>query len=230
MADARAVRTRGAARRLLFFLSCSCLSCAATREARPAAAGIDARDAPAATFSGELSRLPRYRSNRLALTLALPDGARWRIDDHSSPELVATHAATRSRVLVAVFRATEPVGRAQCEALARARNLLPPEPLQTLDDEVTTTQENFDTRVRVALRPGTGPEQPIVGDVMAIGGFLRKCYVFDFSTEVAGAADEPALSSRLAFARTRILGGLALDSFGQVPRQEPSGPIGGAPR
>ncbi len=113
---------------------------------------------------------------------------------------------------------------------SRARNLLPPEPLQTLDDEVTTTQENFDTRVRVALRPGTGPEQPIVGDVMAIGGFLRKCYVFDFSTEVAGAADEPALSSRLAFARTRILGGLALDSFGQVPRQEPSGPIGGAPR
>jgi hypothetical protein len=183
----------------------------------------------------------------LSLSLPLPDGPAWRIDDHTSPALVATHARTRSRVLVAVFRAEEPVGRgsadngsvgrgsadngivgrAQCEDLARAGGLLPTGPFRTLDDEVEVTQSTFDTRVRVALRPGADPRQPLVGEVMAVGGFLRKCYVFDFTTEVDGADDEPALSSRLAFARTRILGGLELQPFDAVPRLTPGG--SGAP-
>jgi hypothetical protein len=233
MAHARAVGApgRGATRGFFLFLSCSALSCGAPAGARtPSAAGDPAKPVAAPVFTGELDRLPRYRSKRLALSLPLPDGSGWRIDDHSAPELVATHAATRSRVLVAVFRANEPVGRTQCEELARARDLLPPEPMRTLDDEVAMTQETFDTRIRVALRPGSGPAQPVVGDVIAIGGFLRKCYVFDFSTEVTGADGEPALSSRLAFARTRILGGLSLDTFGAVPRAEPGGPDPEAPR
>jgi hypothetical protein len=162
--------------------------------------------------------LPRYRSKRLALSLPLPDGRSWRIDDHSRPELVATHAPTRSKVVVAVLRASENVGRSQCEEMARAAHVVPGDALQTLDDETTVTQGAFDTRVRVALRTGSGPREGIVGHVMAFGGFLRKCYVFDFSTEIDGAADEPALSERLAFARTRILGGLELDPLERVPR------------
>jgi hypothetical protein len=59
---------------------------------------------------------------------------------------------------------------------------------------------------------------------MAFGGFLRKCFVFDFSTEVDGAADEPILSARLAYARARILGGLVLDPFAAVQRENPVGP------
>ncbi len=54
---------------------------------------------------------------------------------------------------------------------------------------------------------------------MAFGGFLRKCYVFDFATRVDSAKDESVLSERLAFARARILGGLALEVLGVVPRQ-----------
>jgi hypothetical protein len=176
------------------------------------------------TFTDDASRLPRYRSRRLGLSLPLPDGHAWRIDDHSRTELVATHGPTRSKVVVAILRASTNVGRAQCEDMARAAHLVPDEALQTLDDETAVTQGAFDTRIRVALRTGITPHDPLVGHVMAFGGFLRKCYVFDFSSEVDGAADEPALSARLAFARTRIFAGLALDSFDtapSAPRSEP---------
>ena len=172
----------------------------------------------ATAFGDDAKPLPRYRSKRLGLSLPLPDGAAWSIDDHSRPELVATHAATSSKVVVAVIRTDQIVGRAQCEDLARARKLVAADGLRTLEDEIGVTQETFDTDIRIALETETSPERPLVGHVMAFGGFLRKCYVFDFVTQVGDASQEPVLSARLAFARARILGGLELDSFGAVVR------------
>jgi hypothetical protein len=125
---------------------------------------------------------------------------------------------------VAIFRADELVGRTQCEGLARARGLVPTGDLRTLEDEASITQQTFDTRIWVAVEPGDGGLRPLVGHVLAFGGFLRKCYVFGFSTQVDVASDEPALSSRLAFARARILGGLQVDSFDAVPREGRVGP------
>ena len=158
------------------------------------------------------------------MSLPLPRGHEWRIDDHSSSALVATHAPTHSRVVVGVFRADVNVGRSACETMATERKLVPAGPLQPLDDEVTVTQQTFDTRIEVALVPGDSANQPIVGHVLAFGGFLRKCFVFDFSTEVPGAAAESALSARLAFARARILGGLVLDSMDPPMPSAPAGP------
>jgi hypothetical protein len=174
--------------------------------------------AAAIAFPDDLVALPRFHSKRLAVSVPLPDGHVWRIDDHSQPELVATHAPTRSKLVVAVFRADELVGRGQCEALSRGRRLLPPVDLRTLEDGAAITQQTFDTRVWVAIDPGRGPGASLVGYVMAFGGFLRKCFAFVFSTQVDNAADEPVLSSRLAFVRARILGGLELDAFGTPPR------------
>ncbi len=156
------------------------------------------------------------------MSVALPDGKGWRIDDHSQPELVATHAPTRSKVVVAVFHADEIVGRTQCEALARARKIVPTGDLRTLEEEVTFTQQTFDTRVWVALEAGGGPGGPLTGHVMAFGGFLRKCFVFIFSTQVDAASDEPVLASRLAFARARVLGGLVLDDALQPKVRPPN--------
>jgi hypothetical protein len=180
----------------------------------------------AAPFPDEPGPLPRYHSKRLAVSVPLPDGHAWHIDDHTRPELVATHAPTRSRVVVAVFRADELVGRSQCEALSRDRKLLPTGDLRTLEDQVATIQQMFDTRVWVAVQPGGGPDQSLVGYVFAFGGFLRKCFALVFSTIVDGASDEPALSARLALARARILGGLQLDAFDTIPRDTP--PVGPA--
>lgn len=198
--------------------------CACGAQAQRAVVVPAATPPPEVAFTDDARPLPRYHSKRLALTVPLPDGQAWRIDDHSQPELVAKHAPTHSKVVVAVFRADELVGRAQCEALARARKLVPEGKLRTLEDAVDVTQENYDTRIWVAVEPGSGPTSPLVGHVLAFGGFLRKCYVFHYSTEVNGAADESVLSDRLAYARERILGGMQLDPFAAVTREKPAGP------
>jgi hypothetical protein len=153
------------------------------------------------------------------VTVPLPSGKAWRIDDHSTPNLVATHAPTRSRVLVAVLRADGLVGRKECEALAVEQKLVPAVVMQNVEDAVEVRQEVFDARVEVGVLPGSGPGDPVVGHVMAFGGFLRKCFVFDFVTEAQGAGKEDAVSQRLAVARARILGGLRVDPFGVVERE-----------
>jgi len=207
--------------RKLLLLPVLLLGCTST----PVPVAVPPPSRPAAlAFTDDPQPLQRFHSRRLELYLPLPDGHAWRIDDHSRPELVATHAPTKSRVTVAVFRADSLVGRAECEALARDRKLVPSGPLQTLENALVITLENYDTRIWVAVEPGAGPDSPIVGHVMAFGGFLRKCYVFDFATSVDAAADEAVLSSRLAFARARILGGLSFEAMGTVPRETPPSP------
>jgi hypothetical protein len=197
-------------------------ACAA-RQAAPASASPPTSP-EAVAFPEDPAPLPRYHSARLALSIPLPRGREWKIDDHSRPELVLRHDPTHSTIVAAILRADELVGRTQCEGLAREARLLPHEELQPLEDEIAITQGNYDTRIRVGVAPGARPDSPIVGYVVAIGGFLRKCFVFSFATEVDRAAEAPVLSSRLAFARARILGGMELDAFASVPRDLPTGP------
>ncbi len=203
--------------------------------AAPPAAAPPPPKGPVA-FPDDPAPLPRYHSKRLALSVPLPLGREWIIDDHSRAELVMRHGPTRSTIVAAILRADALVGRNECEVLAREARLLPKEELRTLEDEVAITQETYDTRIRVAIHPGTRPDSPLVGYVLAVGGFLRKCFVFSFETEVDRADDEPVLSARLAFARARILGGVQLDAFASVPRDRaegpggPTGPPGAPPR
>jgi hypothetical protein len=233
VADASVRTPRGRKRRrsddaVLLLCGCSAVSCAASPRL-PAPAPVTARSV-ATTLGDSTTEMVRYHSKRLALSLPLPDGPAWVVDDRSRGELVATHAATRSTVVVTVIRTDDVVGRDQCEAIARSRGLLPEEPLQTVEDAVVVTQGTFDTRIRVALQPGGGPDRSLTGYVTAFGGFLRKCYVFAFSTGVAHAYDEAALSSRLAFARTRILPGLELDPLDAIVPMKPTAPDAARPR
>jgi hypothetical protein len=211
------VVARHARRLMALLLVGPALGCAAA--ASPVVTLATPAPPPAIAFPDDPAPVPRFHSLRHALFLPLPDGKAWRIDDHSRPELVATHAPTQSIVKVGVFRTDGLVGRNECEAFARDRKLVPPGELHTLESAVETTQDNYDTRVWVAVEPGSAPGSPLVGHVMAFGGFLRKCYVFDFATRVDSADDETVLSDRLAFARARILGGLQLEVLGAVPRQ-----------
>jgi hypothetical protein len=204
----------------LLLYGCSVVSCAAP--GRPPSPPPPAGSATAA-FGNGTAELVRYHSRRLALSLPLPDGRSWVLDDRCRAELVATHAPTQSAVVVALIRTEAVVGREQCEKLARERALIPNVPLEPIEDVVAVTQGTFDTRIIVGVEPGGDPHSPLTGHVTAFGGFLRKCYVFDFSTRVAGATDAAALSSRLAFARTRILPGLVFDAIDQgVARSRPS--------
>jgi hypothetical protein len=205
------------------FVAWALLGCGAPSP--PAAASAPS---PAPTQEELTGHLPRFRSKRLHLSIPLPDGRAWRVDDHSQPELVATHAPTSSRVVVSAFNAGKLVGRAQCEDLARERKLVPTGELRVLEDETTFTQGTYDTRIEVALAP-QGPDAPLLGHVMAFGGFLRKCYVFVYSSEVASPSAESVLAARLALARSRMLGGLELDPFDSVTRDPEGGPSTVAP-
>ncbi len=201
------------------------LSCAKPAEQPPPA--VAPSQAP--DDDGGTGRLLRYRSKRLRLSLPLPDGRAWRIDDHSQPELVATHEASRSRVMVTVFNAGQLVGRAQCEDIAKSRNLVPSGDLRPLEDQAAITQGTFDTRIEVALA-AEAPDGSLKGHVMAFGGFLRKGYVFVYSTEVSSPSDGSILAARLALARSRVLGGLELDPFDSVARDSEAGPSQTSPR
>lgn len=173
---------------------------------------------PPASFSEEPTALLRFASKRFHVTIPLPDGRAWRIDDHSRPELFALHAGTRSRLRLMTFTDPELTSRQRCEELARARKLVPDGDLRTVEEAVTVGPEAFDTRLWVAIAPRQGG---VEGHVFAFGGFLRKCLFFHYVTDVPSVNDEAVLSSRLAIARLRVFGGLQIDSLAEPPRAPP---------
>ena len=157
---------------------------------------------------GETGWAP-FHSKRHMLTVRLPEGRAWRIDDHTTPELRATHEGTQTELIVAVEGAGELVGRAHCEALSRKKGRVPTGDLRTLEDHVTVGPEAFDTRVWVAVEIGN--KGVLVGHVFAFGGNLRTCLFFHAKTTVPSAGSEIVLSERLAIAKTGLFGRLALD-------------------
>ena len=182
-----------------------------TSETSAAASGSFAPETP--------ERMKRFHSKRFALSVPFPDGAGWRIDDHSRPELVATHAGTSSTLVVATWHDPELMNRQLCEARAEDRLLSGKKNLRVLEEATVMAPEMFDTRVIVGIEAQGSPSRPLVGHVFAFGGFLRKCLFFHYSSEVGSAQDEATLSSRLALARLRMFGGLLLDAFAEPPRE-----------
>jgi hypothetical protein len=165
-------------------------------------------------------KLAHFHSKRFGMSVPLPDGRGWKIDDHSRPELVATHAPTKSKLVVTLFKTDEPMNRQKCEQLARDRKLVADTPLHPIEDSVIIGPESYDTRVLVAITPPAAPGGALVGHVLAFGGVLRSCFFFDFTSEVPSVNDEDALSARLAIARTRVLDGITIPPFGQIPEEK----------
>jgi hypothetical protein len=175
--------------------------------------------AVAAGFPDE-PKLAHFRSKRFGMTVPLPDGRGWKIDDHTRPELVATHAATNSRLVVSLIHTDEPMNRQKCQQLAHDKKLVADARLHPIEDTVVVGPESYDTHVVVAIVRPDLPGEPLVGHVFAFGGVLRSCFVFDFSTAVASENDEQALSARLAIARTRVLDGITIPPFGQIQEEK----------
>lgn len=178
---------------------------------------------PSSAFPEEPHRLAHFHSKRFELTIPLPDGKAWKIDDHTGDALVATHAATSSTLTISVLAdPDELMTRQKCEARARKDKLVPGAPLRTVADERTFLMESFDTRVWVAIEPPATPAKPLVGHVFAFGGYIHKCFFFHYASSVSSTSGEDVLSTRLALARTRILGEMKIDEFAEVPRQKPN--------
>lgn len=167
----------------------------------------------------------RYHSRRLLLSIPLPDGKAWKIDDHSRPSLFAVHEATGSKVSVITTQEDDLVNRKKCEERARALGFVTSTTLTTVDDEVTIGPEAYDSRIWVAI-DAAKPGGVLEGHVFLFGAFIRKCLLVHVSTQVASAKDEEVLSERLALARGRIVRGLTIDpprvtDDAIVPRDKP---------
>ncbi len=167
----------------------------------------------------------KFHSKRFQLTVPLPDGRAWKIDDHRSPELVAVHPPTSSRLVVLATHEEELMNRHRCEERARARGWVPKATLTTVEDQVHVGPDAYDSRVWVAIdagKEGAGVE----GHVYLFGAFLRRCLLVHLSTSVPSAKDEEVLASRLAIGSARIVKGIALDpprttDDAVVPRDKP---------
>jgi len=197
------------------------MACGGPAHVESATSAAPPQDATASGFSDDDRGWAKYHSKRFSLSIPVPDGKNWKIDDHSRRELFATHASTRSTFVFATSNEGELMNRQKCEERARTQGLVPAGELRTVDDEVTVGPEAFDTRVWVALEPGKTEAAPIVGHLFAFGAYVRRCMFFHLTSEVATAKDESVLSSRLATARVRMLGGITVDDFDAVPREKP---------
>lgn len=177
-------------------------------------------------FGSDTSKWGTYHSKRFQVSFSLPDGKAWRIDDHSRPSLRAVHEATGSRLELIGTRETDLMNRERCEARARETGFVPNAHLVTVDDEVTVSPGPYDSRVWVAIDTPADAKSPsgaLHGHVFLFGAFLRQCLLVHFETTVDSQGEEPALSSRLAMARARIVRDMSLDPprttpFAEVPR------------
>jgi hypothetical protein len=166
----------------------------------------------------EDARWGKFHSVRHALMLPLPDGHAWKIDDHSHFELVAVHAASNTRVSVRLVQdAGELTNRAKCEQKALDEKFVKDLHVSVVEEQEGIDKDGWDAHVLVAVEK---TPTDLVGHVTSFSSFIRKCLWFHFETHVKDGA-EVELSDRLVLARTKVLGELALDAFGAVPRQRP---------
>lgn len=130
---------------------------------------------------------------------------------------MAVHTATGSRVSVQLSRDEgELMNHTRCEERARTHGFVPAgtPALEIIDEAQGIGSDGFDTHTIVGFERVHGE---LVGHVLSFGSFVRKCLWFHFETRVA-AGHEAELSGRLALGQVKVLGGVKLDAFGEVPR------------
>jgi hypothetical protein len=170
-----------------------------------------------------------YHSKRFRLSLLLPNGKQWRVDDHSGPSLLAGRSAPRpasgnvatgerATLELQLFREDELMSRKKCSLAAQRRGLLASgdaedssrqDSLPVVATEIIAFPENYDTAVWVGVRtePNGGD---LTGHVYSTGSFLRQCFFFHLTTRVPRAS-EAKLGAQLAMIRARIFGSIRLD-------------------
>ena len=222
MADSRLSSRLLAAGLVLFAAACAPAPVQKPDPLPPTPPPVAFEDAPVAKF----------HSIRFAMQLPMLDGKGWKIDDHSTRELLAVHPGSSSELHVALWTEQDLMNRARCELRATELGYLPDLELDPVDQEVTSIPAGWDTRVLVATEPASakdGAPAPLVGHVVAFASFIRKCIFFHFKTTIVigGPAKTPpstaatTLSSRLAAARLKMLEGITLDTFAAIPREKP---------
>lgn len=175
---------------------------------------------PAAAFLTDVKPL-RFHSARFELSVPFPDGHAWKIDDHKTPLLVATHAGTDATLTLGLWTEKDLMNRQKCEAEARVRGLVHDDDFQTVADEVIVGPAEYDSHVTIAALPGTLAHHTVSGHAFLFGAHLRKCLFVHYETREREGENEATLSARLAVARLQILGGIRMEAFDAPPLGRP---------
>jgi hypothetical protein len=162
-----------------------------------------AREEP---FRFEQTTWGTFRSKRFALAIGLPDGARWRIDDHHAPWLRATHRESDSTLFLRSWIEAEAPTLERCHARGLSFGDAVPDPEKTRIVEERAR--------RIAGDPGkliVGMQGTDDGFVVALAASVHKCTLLVLRTR---ASDPQALADRLLLFADKV-----------VPSIEPTSPI-----
>jgi hypothetical protein len=174
--------------------------------------------ASSASFEGR--RWGTFHSRRFELSLALPDGSAWKIDDHGSHWLRAEHEPTRSTLLLRSWNEDQIITRTACYARAKEWNPSLPdlagEPL--IDDGMRRLFGDREVRVAAGVRDLA--EERRAGFLVVIDGDVRRCMVIVYETRAEGRDASMTIAERLAFVTDRMLPALKLDPSFAPPREQ----------
>jgi hypothetical protein len=146
---------------------------------------------------------------RFELSLPLPDRNGWvTTETERSSFLVLDHAATRSRLVVRVWRESDVMTPVECEQRARSLRELPPRD-DGVEPSAVEAPRGFDTRVDVGVL-ATRPGEPLRGHLTAFGAEAHRCLAFAFTTEAIGPEAERRIADRLAVIEGVTLGQMRL--------------------
>jgi len=197
-------------------LGCAGMGSAPPSEMNPRAAS--SAELPNGSFQG--TRWGTFHSKRFELSMGLPDGSAWKIDDHHSGWLKAAHEPTRSTLVLRIWNEDQVTTRKGC--YARGREWEPRLPdlelLPLIDDKMRTLLGYRDARVAVGVTVHGDPQPATGGFVVAIVGDVHRCVVVVYETAVSGAAAQDEVADRLAIVEGRLLPSLKLDSTLTPPR------------
>jgi hypothetical protein len=188
----------------------------------------------AAAAGWEAGKWGTFHSQRYDFRLALPDGKAWRIDDHKTSWLMASHAPTQSSLRARMFLTDHAQNRAKCEAKVReAEPALPtPRTDQAFDDASANVlaDARWDTRAvsfveavsppKGGVAVGSPGVEPLRGTVLVFASNVRKCFGFQFVTEATGPNARATVAARLADVRERVVRELRFDHELDVPGRE----------
>ena len=198
-----------------------CSGCTPTPAAQSPAPRVVPSNGQASTPTLRDVGWAKFTSKRFALTIGLPEGTLWKIDDHPGEWLRATHPAG-ALLRAKVWTTTHITTRDRCEEQVRAwlPDLPTPEGQEVIDDRELTDfpARGFKTRLLVGLAPAT-VATPVSGLALAIGVSERKCVAMVFTTSASGPTAPIDLAARLAIG-ARILGGSVLNDM-PTPEREP---------
>jgi len=159
-----------------------------------------------------------FHSKRFELSLPLPDGSSWKIDDHGSHWLKAEHERTNSTLWLRSWAEDRIVTRGDCYARAREWNSSLPDlaELSLVDDRTLLLFGERETRVVAGVDESASPRS--AGFVVAVAGDVRRCLVVAYRTQATGADGPLAVADRLAFVADRLLPSVKPDPSFSPPR------------